>query len=81
MNPLELLDDLLRIAVPCLLAWNVFLFKQGQANREALHQFQLEVAQQYAGKQDLEKMLAALEERFEKQLERFIQTINREHRG
>ncbi|WP_067522431.1 hypothetical protein [Endozoicomonas ascidiicola] len=74
---LALLDTLIRIAVPFLVGWNVFLFNQSQRNKDALHTFQLHVAESYTSKADLQKMLTSLEERLEKQLSNFFKTIHR----
>ncbi|WP_257293647.1 hypothetical protein [Endozoicomonas sp. YOMI1] len=74
---LTLIDTLIRIAVPFLVTWNVFLFTQSQRNKDNLHHFQLHVAENYIGKADLEKMIQRLEERLEKQLNSFFKTISR----
>ena len=72
-----LVDTLIRIAMPFLVTWNIFLFNQSQTNQDELHKFQLHVAQNYTSKVDLEKMLTGLEERLEKQLNNFFKTIDR----
>lgn len=74
---LALLDTLIRIAVPFLVGWNVFLFTQGQKNKDALSAHRLHVAEHYTRQEDLEKMLERLEQRLEKQLNNFLQTVTR----
>ena len=74
---MALIDFMIRITVPFLVTWNVFLFGQSQRNKDSLHQFQLHVAEHYTGKKDMEKMLERLEERLEKQLNNFFKTIRR----
>ena len=72
-----LIDTLIRIAVPFLITWNIFLFNKSQTNQEELHNFELYVAQNYTSKADLEKMIDDMEGRLEKQLNAFVKTMQR----
>ena len=70
-------DTLIRITVPLLVAWNVFLFRQNLHNKDKLHQFQLHVVEFYTSKKDLERMMQRLEEQLEKQLNNFFNSVNK----
>ena len=72
-----LIDTLVRIAVPFLVAWNVYLFNQSQINQDEIHKFQLHVAQNYTSKEDLQMMLDDLEVRLEKQLNAFVKAMQK----
>ena len=74
---LALIDTLIRIVVPMLVAWNIFLFSQTQKSKDELHKFQLYIAEHYTSKEDMEKMLQKLEVQLEKQLNNFFKTIHR----
>ena len=74
---MTVVDTLIRIIVPFLIGWNVYLFSQGQKNKEELNQFRLHVAENYTIKADLQKMVDDLEDRLEKQLNTFFKTINK----
>lgn len=72
----EAVDYFLRYLWPLLLAWNVYLYRRTQANKDDLFGFRLHVAENYTSKEDLKEMLSALEERIDKRLNQFIVTIN-----
>lgn len=74
---MAVVDTLIRIIVPFLIGWNVYLFNQGQKNMDALNEFRLHVAENYTIKADLQKMVDDLEDRLEKQLNTFFKTINK----
>lgn len=73
-----LIDTLIRIAVPGMIGWNIYLFSHIQRNKDELHQFRLHVVENYINKEDLKEMLGSLEGRLEKQLKNFLTTINKE---
>ena len=74
---MAVVDTLIRIIVPFLIGWNVYLFNQGQRNREELNKFRLHVAENYIIKADLQKMIDDMEDRLEKRLDTFFKTINK----
>ena len=74
---MDIVDTLIRIAVPLIIGWNVYLFRQTQKNKDDLHEFRLHVAENYIIKEDLKEMLNSLESRLEKQLRNFLTTVNK----
>lgn len=71
-----ILDILMRIAFPLIIAWNTYLFSLCNRNKDALHRFQLHVAENFTSKSDLQKMIDDMEVRLEKQLSTFLKTIH-----
>ncbi|MEZ6853129.1 hypothetical protein [Halodesulfovibrio aestuarii] len=76
MDAAEIFEWIARYVWPFVLMWNVYLFQYAQTSRNQLQEFKLYVARNYTSKQDLEKMLAGFEDRFEKRFEQLFQLIN-----
>lgn len=76
MDAAEIFEWIARYVWPFVLMWNVYLFQYAQASRSQLQDFKLYVARNYTSKQDLEKMLAGFEDRFDKRFEQLFQLIN-----
>jgi hypothetical protein len=72
MDFMEAAEFFARFVWPLVLAWNIFLYRSSNKNKEALNAFQLEVAKDYASKKDLEKLFSDFETRFNKQIEQLI---------
>ncbi len=73
-----MVDTLIRIATPGLIAWNAYLFSRSQTNRDLIHALELHIAKKYSSTEDLEKMFDRLEQRLEKRLDQFIKTLNKD---
>lgn len=76
MDAAEIFEWIARYVWPFVLMWNVYLFQYAQTSRRELQDFKLYVARNYTSKQDLEKMLAGFEDRFDKRFEQLFQLIN-----
>jgi hypothetical protein len=70
------LDFFARYIWPLLLAWNVYLWRCTQRNWRDLYCFRLHVAENFAAKRDLEKLLTDFEARIDKRFDQLISTLN-----
>lgn len=60
---------------PPLLAWNVYLHRVGQKNKEAVAEMRLHIAENYSGKRDLEKMFGDFEQRIDRRIDQLVKTL------
>lgn len=61
-----------RYVWPVMLAWNIYLWRQIQANQRDMYEYRLAMTKDYASKRDLEKMFADFEHRLDKRLEQIV---------
>ena len=54
----DALEFFARYVWPLLLAWNVYLYRQIQANKAELFEFKLSVIRDYTAKRDLDRIFA-----------------------
>ena len=72
MTLMEAAEFFARCIAPFLVAWNVFLYRAFNKNRDELFALRLHVAENCASKEDLEKLFSNFEARINKQLEQLI---------
>ena len=76
MTIAEALTIFARYVWPALLAWNIYLYRQIQANRRDMYEYRISMARDYTSKRDLEKMFDDFERRMDKRLEQIIAICN-----
>ncbi|GFM37732.1 hypothetical protein [Desulfovibrio psychrotolerans] len=71
-----------RFIWPPLLAWNIYLHREIQKSnadiqkgKDAIGALRLHVAENYAGKKDLEKMFSDFEQRIDKRIDQLVKTL------
>jgi len=77
MTFMEAAEFFARFVWPLVLAWNVFLYRSLNKNKDDMYEFRLHVAENYASKKDLEKLFSDFETRFNKQIEQLNSALQR----
>ena len=72
MTVTEALTIFARYIWPVMLAWNIYLYRQIQANRRDMYEYRIAMARDYTSKRDFEKMFDDFERRLDKRLEQIV---------